>query len=133
LSKIEEIITARPELSHIRIVFGTPITKQILEHIERLVALKSGGEDRFGKLMLARYENPNLYPAEAAVCMNEKKALYVLPSITGAWRYDTAIVFEDPKVIEGWQRWIEEMYRSGFPVETSEAFSELKRSRNLPE
>jgi len=46
-------------------------------------------------------------------------ALFVLPSIHGAWRYDTAVVFEEPAVIEGWHRWIEEMYRAGRPVETT--------------
>jgi transcriptional regulator with XRE-family HTH domain len=118
LGAIEQVVATSPSLAYFRILFGTPATPQMMKHLRRIMEIRNAGEEPRQSISVGIYASVRTYPSEATICLNERMALFVLPSINGAWRYDTAVVFEDPAVIEGWRRWIEEMYRAGEPIET---------------
>jgi transcriptional regulator with XRE-family HTH domain len=118
LDAIENSVSAHPNLAYFRILFDTPVTPQMVKHLRRIIAIRNAGEEPRLSISVGIYSNPKTYPSEATTCLNERTALFVLPSINGAWRYDTAVVFDEPSVVQGWRRWIEEMYRVGKSIKT---------------
>ena len=127
LDAIEQRISKDPSFAYFRILFGTPLTPQMVRHLRRIVAIRESNEEPRQPISIGVYASLRTYPSEATICLNERMALFVLPSIHGAWRYDTAVVFEEPAVIEGWHRWIEEMYRAGKPIGTLAEITKLER------
>jgi transcriptional regulator with XRE-family HTH domain len=127
LNAIEQRVTEDPSLAYFRILFGTPLTPQMARHLRRIIAIRDSNEEPRQTISVGVYASVRTYPSEATICLNERTALFVLPSIHGAWRYDTAVVFEEPAVIEGWHRWIEEMYRAGKPIATPAEITKLER------
>jgi len=103
------------------------MTPQMVRHLRRMIDIRDGNEEPRQTISIGVYASVRTYPSEATICLNERMALFVLPSIHGAWRYDTAVVFEEPAVIEGWRRWIEEMYRAGKPIVTFADITKLER------
>jgi transcriptional regulator with XRE-family HTH domain len=127
LDAIEQSVTKNPSLAYFRILFGTPMTPQMVRHLRRIIDIRNSNEESRQTISIGIYASVRTYPSEATICLNERMALFVLPSIHGAWRYDTAVVFEEPAVIEGWHRWIEEMYRAGNPIGTPADIARLER------
>ena len=127
LDAIEQRVTENPSLAYFRILFGTPLTPQMVRHLRRMIGIRDGNEEPRQTISIGVYTSVRTYPSEATICLNERTALFVLPSIHGAWRYDTAVVFEEPSVIEGWHRWIEEMYRAGKPISMAAEITKLER------
>ena len=127
LDAIEKCVAENPLLSYFRILFGTPMTPQMVSHLKRMVELRNGNEQLRQAISIGVYASVRTYPSEATICLNERMALFVLPSIHGAWRYDTAVVFDEPAVIEGWHRWIEEMYRTGRRIETTADITKFEK------
>ncbi len=127
LDAIEQRVTENPSLAYFRILFGTPLTPQMVQHLRRIIDIRDGNEEPRQTISIGVYASVRTYPLEATICLNERMALFVLPSIHGAWRYDTAVVFEEPAVIEGWHRWIEEMYRAGKPISSTAEITKLER------
>lgn len=113
LDAITQVLRANPNLLHRRVLFGPPRTEAMHAHIAELLEIKSAspkyveGNER---LVIAFYEEDRNFPPEAAVCMNEREALIVLPSTDGTWKYNTAIVFEQQPVVKGWKIWIESIF-----------------------
>ena len=130
LGEIERAVETNPSLAYFRILFETPISPQMVKHLRRILEIRNAGEEPRETISLGIYANTRTYPSEATICMNERMALFVLPSIHGAWGYDTAMVFEDPIVIAGWRRWIEEMYRAGEPIKTAAQLAKLERANH---
>jgi len=127
LGAIEQAVMQNPSLAYFRILFGTPMTPQMMRHLRHIIDIRNANEEPRQTISIGVYASVRTYPSEATICLNERMALFVLPSIHGAWRYDTAVVFEEPTVIEGWHRWIEEMYRAGKPIETLAGIAKLER------
>lgn len=129
LEYLNAILTAldqQPSLVHRRILFGAPRTQQMREHVLELLALKKSRPEYVAgsqPIGLAIYESDRSFPPEASICMNERRALFVLPSVCSPWEYDTAIVFETNAVIEGWKRWIDSIFNS---------CSQIKRPSDVP-
>lgn len=130
LSEIERAIERNPSLAYFRILFDTPVSPQMVKHLHRILEIRNAGEEPRQTISVGVYANVRTYPTEATICMNERTSLFVLPSIDGAWGYDTAVVFEDPNVIAGWRRWIEEMYRAGEPIKTVAQLAKLERANH---
>lgn len=118
LALIESSIEKSSSLSYLRVLFGTPATTQMIKHLRRVIEIRNGNAEPRESISIGIYTSTRSYPSEATICLNERMALLVVPSIHGAWRYDSAVVFEELSVIEGWRRWIEEMYRVGEPIQT---------------
>lgn len=114
LQSVVSALTEHPELIHRRILLGPPRRQEMHQHVLELLSTNHQGQyvRRQQKLGVAIYESDRHYPAEVAICMNERRALVVLPSIKGGWGYDTAVVFEDPEVIDGWRRWVDALFDS---------------------
>jgi len=128
LEAIEQSVSLNGSLAYSRILFRTAITPQMVKHLRRMIDIRNTGDEPRQSVSIAIYDSVRTYPLEATMCLNENKALFVLPSINGAWRYDTAIVFEEPTVIEGWRRWIEEMYRAGESIKTAAQLAKFERT-----
>jgi transcriptional regulator with XRE-family HTH domain len=128
LDTLEKKLVEFPKLVHYRVLFDKPFKRVFQDHLRNLLKLRvpTNHIDGPQTLAITIYKNEKKnFPQEAALCLNEKKALIVIPSISGTWAYDTAVLFEDTKVIEGWRRWIETMYMNGEKVETLNAIDTL--------
>lgn len=105
-SRLEEI----PTLIHRRVLFGPPRTTEMRNHIEALLkigAMAAKYVTGIERMIIGVYEDDRNFPPEAAICMNERRALIVLPSVESSWAYSTAVVFEQQSVVRGWKNWIE--------------------------
>ena len=116
LDAIEETLRKNADLVHCRVLFGPPMKQKLKVHLKNLLAIRetrNSGEADIDPLCIAVYQNAATYPAEAAICMNETMALMVLPSASGASKYDTALIVEDRGMITGWRTWVETMIANG--------------------
>lgn len=123
LCAIEAAIKNNSNLIHYRILPPTPVSRAMAAHIQRLFEIRSPTESYHAgtqSLYVTRFEDARNYPLECCVCMNEATALLVLPSVNTPFSYDTAIIFEDGDMIEGWKRWIGVMARAGQRIVRSE-------------
>lgn len=104
--RLEEV----PTLIHRRVLFGPPRTSEMRAHIEALLAIAAQAAKwvtGVERMIIGMYEDDRNFPPEAAICMNERRALIVLPSVEGNWTYNTAVVFEQQSVVRGWKNWID--------------------------
>jgi uncharacterized protein len=57
---------------------------------------------------------------ELSICMNEKKANFILPSINLPGQYDTSLYLDDVRAIKTWSSLANELCRKCKPIETKE-------------
>jgi transcriptional regulator with XRE-family HTH domain len=126
LAAIETALKNNPSIVHYRILFGTPHS-HLYEHLKNLFLIRNPPAFRDGvqTMGIGLWQKAEHYPLEASICLNESRALLVLPSINAPWGYDTAVIFDDPRVIQGWRSWVEVMYRSAAPIENIAALKAL--------
>lgn len=116
LRTIEGVLQEKPDLTHCRILYGPPMRPQLTAHLERLLQLRDPlGPYVNGRpsLEIAVSTDTTVYPAEVCLCMNERRALVVLPSALEPGGYDTAVVFEDPTLIRGWRSLVAGLCHTG--------------------
>jgi hypothetical protein len=128
LDALEKRLIENPKLVHYRVLFEKPFNLVFHDHLKNLLSIRNPANRTDGPrtLIITMYRVlKRNFPTESALCLNEKKALIVLPSQSGAWGYDTAVLLQDQKVIEGWRRWIEGMCASGQKLESVQAIEDL--------
>lgn len=119
LAAIAASVESKPDFVHRRILFGPPRSEEMFAHIRGLLGAGDPRRRfvrRVQSVGIAICSDQKNYPAEACICMNEKRALLVLPSIISPWQYDTAIVFDNASVIAGWKSWVDTMFRTATQI-----------------
>jgi hypothetical protein len=97
LREIEQVVRAKPQLVHYRILIGPPHSQILKDHLLRLLALRppGSGADHGEGLQLCLLEDL-MQDHERFFTASEREAVVVLPSANSPANFDTALVVDDP-------------------------------------
>lgn len=127
LKAIEKVLAERSSLSYTRVLLGPPRRSELKDHLLRVRTLRDPDDlsHGFRTLSLALFENPGKQ-VEFNLCGNERRCLLVLPSADGGiGEYDTAVVFSDPKLVDGYRRLVQTLVGAGIRLQSMEQIEKL--------
>lgn len=94
LTAIEEVLAQRPELVHIRVLFGPPRHQVLKEHLMRLLQLRDPHDRSLGlKTLHIGIVDDDPGTPERFFCASETTAVVPIPSLTSAEAFDSGVVF----------------------------------------
>jgi hypothetical protein len=133
LDTIQSKLRDNPRLIHYRVLFATPHNQILKDHLQELLKIRNPASREYGyqTLYIGSFTNMLIEP-ENHICANEKKALIVLPSVSGIGSYDTGLVLQEAETAKSILRFVRELYNSSTHYETAEAVKNLPiaRARN---
>src|SRR6202040_4348311 len=65
LDAIEQSVTKNPSLAYFRILFGTPMTPQMVRHLRRIIDIRNSTEESRQTISIGIYASVRTYPSEA--------------------------------------------------------------------
>jgi transcriptional regulator with XRE-family HTH domain len=118
LEAIERVIARSPDLVHHRILFGPPRHQVLIDHLQRLLALRDVHDRPHGvKTLNIGIVDDVLEAPERFFVASESEAVVVVPSLSGAESFDTGVVFGPPAAL-GLVQHAREAYAAARKVET---------------
>lgn len=117
LATIEEKVE-HSRVVHYRILYGPPHWPVLRSHLLRLDELRSNasvsGDPR---ILIGLVEDFRRDP-ECFICASERRAVLILPSLSGLAHYDTGLELEGEEYGIGYVRLVKELYAAARPLET---------------
>jgi transcriptional regulator with XRE-family HTH domain len=119
LRAIEASLEANPKLVHYRVMALPPFKPIFQQHLLRLIEIRDPLDRSHGykTIRMGIYRDANRQP-ECCVCVNETTALVVLPSISSVGEYNTAMLTNDKRIVDGLINLGKTLYQMSAPLET---------------
>jgi len=122
MQAIETALKTNPTLIHYRVMAHPPFKAVFQQHLLRLLEIRNPADRSQGhKTIHVGIYRDVIHQPECAICANETRVLFVLPSINSLGQYDTAIVFDDPRIIDGVLNFGKNLYHMSQPLESCDA------------
>jgi transcriptional regulator with XRE-family HTH domain len=119
LRAIEAALEANPRLSHYRVMALPPFKPIFQQHLLRLIEIRDPLDRSCGyKTIHVGIYRDTIRQPECGVCVNETTALVVLPSISSVGEYNTAMLTNDKRVVDGLINLGKTLYQMSAPLET---------------
>lgn len=131
LDAIEQVLAARPELIHYRVLFGSPHHPVLKEHLLRLLELRDPADRSVAgvkTLHIGLVEDTTTTP-ERFFCASETAAVVPIPSLTSAEAFDSGVRF-DGSVGERLIDHARQCYSASRRIESPQAISDLPTVRS---
>lgn len=130
LAAIETVLAQRPELVHIRVLFGPPRHQVLKDHLHRLLQLRDPHDRSLGlKTLHIGIVDDEPGTPERFFCASESTAVVPIPSLTSSEAFDSGVVFGQAVA----SRYIDharQVYAAGRPVETQRDLAALPTVRS---
>jgi lambda repressor-like predicted transcriptional regulator len=126
LLAIEEACKKNNGLIYQRILFFKPFHSELQEHLLRILDIRSTRDRRHGyqTLFICVCDDVLMQP-ELSICMNEKRANMILPSINMPGKYDTSLSVDDARAIKTWSILANDLCRNCKTLDTKEDVRQL--------
>jgi transcriptional regulator with XRE-family HTH domain len=126
LMTIEEACKKNQALVYRRILFFKPFHQELQDHLLRILDIRSPIDRSKGRQTLyISVCDDVLKQPELSICMNEKNANFILPSISEPGNYDTSLFIDDIRIIDGWTNLAHDLCRNHRPIETKDDILKL--------
>ncbi|NLT55118.1 MAG: XRE family transcriptional regulator [Actinomycetales bacterium] len=121
LTRIEKAVAGHPGLTHYRVMYGPPRTSMLKDHLIRLMELP----DRQDQVRIGVFDDLYRDP-ERFLCVSEKAAVVVLPSLTSTSNFDSGLVVTDPDVAARYLEHVRQAYLGSQHLTTRAALEALE-------
>lgn len=121
LSRLEAAVAARPTLVHYRVLYGPPRHSMLKNHLRRLHDIAGNGDRLRIGIVRDLYRDP-----ERFLCVSERAAIVVLPSLTSTSNFDSGILITDTAVARHYLEHVRQAYLGSDQLTTRAALDELE-------
>jgi transcriptional regulator with XRE-family HTH domain len=125
LREIESAMAGRRSLIHYRELFGPPRNQVFKDHLSRLIEICDPLDRSVAGVQRLHVGMAPEGFQEESLCVSEKEALIVLPSLVAPGNFDTGLVLSSSRHARELVAHVQQLYQAGTKIETQQAVQQL--------